>query len=38
MPRKILFLSQTHSIGGGVERWLADLVAGLAQAGHEISV
>jgi glycosyltransferase involved in cell wall biosynthesis len=38
MQRKILFLSQSHSIGGGVERWLADLIAGLAQAGHEITL
>jgi glycosyltransferase involved in cell wall biosynthesis len=33
---KVLFCSKTSPIGGGVERWLAQLLPGLQQRGHEI--
>lgn len=33
---KVLFISQTAAIGGGVERWLASLCTGLAARGIEV--
>ena len=35
---KILFVSQTASIHGGVERWLSTLCLGLSEIGVEISL
>ena len=38
LARRILFATQTHSLHGGAERWLADLAAGLAGHGWQVRI